>query len=110
MPRVYNCFYTNTLRTYDYVSSLVSLLGQHSPDGREYYFATFTREIDAVNYCKAENKRLKGEGQQTCSGCRYFGVKTLEEAANQAIDPHWCHETPHEVSAESTCARLKEWS
>lgn len=56
--KVFLVFYLKSSGRYDYTSGIIEMLGRELriDDSEPYYFAAFTREIDAVKYCQGENK------------------------------------------------------
>jgi hypothetical protein len=46
---------------YDHVRD-ITLLGTDRNPERHYYFAAFTRGIDAIRYCDRENERMRQSG------------------------------------------------
>ncbi len=61
-------------------------------------FAWLQVTQDAIDAAAAELRK-------SCATCRYFGVRSLTEAADDAVQPHWCHESPREVSGGDFCSR-----
>lgn len=45
------------------------------------------------------------ELRKSCATCRYFGVRSLAETGDPAVEAHWCHESPREVSGGDFCSR-----
>lgn len=42
---------------------------------------------------------------KSCATCRYFGVRTLAETGDTAVEAHWCHDEPREVPPDGFCHR-----
>lgn len=60
--------------------------------------------MDMVSLQLLENMfDARAELSKSCWRCRYFGVRTLDEGADESIKPHWCHESPREVPADGFC-------
>lgn len=54
----YYIYRSNETKQYEIYQSRQMELGKYSSDGKEYYFAAFTRLIDASDYVKTESKKL----------------------------------------------------